>query len=132
MMNRIKARRTAMVVAVCAGGVLGAAPAMAEPAPFDYTETAWCEYSPTAEGSAYVGRAPRGTARVEYTMRTGIPEAWDAVTVTAESKPRRWGVTTPAGTSFINWLKFYDASGSLIGEQMVNVRCEGTPEDWPR
>ena len=98
----------------------------------DYTHTAKCAYSDVSNGWASVGGAPRGTYAVNYTMRTGTPGAWDAETIVAYSRNRKWRIVTDPGMSFINWVTFVDASGQVLASQMVNERCAGTPEDWPR
>jgi hypothetical protein len=120
-----------LVGAACTAAVL-AVPSTAAAAPaVDYSKTAACSYSPTDPGWAYVGRAPHGTATVVFTMRTGTPGAWNAVSVNSTRKAQRWRVATPAGTSFINWVTFLDASDNVLGAQNVNVRCAGTPAEWP-
>jgi len=123
-------------IAIAAGGVLlaisGATPAGAIQHEVDYRNFTRCAYSPTDSGWALVGRAPKGTSSVIFTMRTGTPGAWGAVSVRSSSKARRWWVTTPAGTSFINWVTFLDSADGIITQQNVNTRCAGTPSQWPQ
>lgn len=115
-------------IGVTASTLVLAAPSNA----VNYFATAKCAYSTTDPGWAVAGPAPKGTAYMTYTMRTGEPGAWDAVTRTATSKDRQWRIETGSGESFINWMKFYNANDELLTEIMVNTRCSGTPLDWPR
>lgn len=107
-------------------------PATAQAVDVDYTQTAKCAYFVDADGWASVGRSPRGTVKVEYTMRTGEPGDWSAETITATAKARKWRIVTDPGMSFINWVTFLDADGHVLASQNVNVRCAGTPSNWPR
>ena len=101
-----------------------------EAAAVDYNTTTKCLYSTTDPGWASVGRAPRGTTSVIFTMRTGEPGAWNAAEIEGFSKARQWRTTTGTGMSFINWVTFYGDEG-YISTAMVNTRCEGTPTEWP-
>lgn len=107
-----------------------ALPGTASAAGVDYSRAAKCANPEIGDGWASVRAVPGGTDRVEFTMRTGTPGAWNAVTVEATTRARQWRVVTGPGRSFINWVKFY-GNGELLGAYMVNVRCEGTPLDWP-
>lgn len=97
----------------------------------DYKTTAKCSYSATENGWASVGRAPRGTDEVVYTMRTGTPASWDASSIYTTTKARQWRVVTDPGMSFINWVTFLDVNDNVLAAQNVNLRCAGTPTDWP-
>lgn len=129
--------RKVSILAALAAVWLMVLPGSAHAAGVDYKLTAACAYSASSNGWASVGRAPRGTIQVVYTMRTGQPPdpntgaGWSAVDITATSKARKWRIVTDPGMSFINWVKFYDASDNLLFEQNVNVRCAGTPSNWP-
>lgn len=125
-------RNTIIAAALAIGAVAGVMPTASAVAPgVDYRKFASCSYSATDPGWAQVGRAPKGTASVVFTMRTGTPGAWGAVSVTSTNKARRWRVTTPSGTSFINYVTFLDSSQNELAKQMVNIRCSGTPLEWP-
>lgn len=106
-------------------------PGAAQAADVDYRQTAACLNVTSGSGWASVGRAPRGTVRVVFTMRTGSPGGWGAQDIASTSKARKWRVATSAGMSFINWVTFFDASDNAIGAQNVNVRCTGTDPNWP-
>lgn len=106
-------------------------PGSAHAVDIDYRNMATCVNVTSGSGWASVGRAPRGTARVVYTMRTGTPGGWGAQDITATKKARKWRVLTSPGMSFINWVTFLDADGNAIFAQNVNVRCAGTDPNWP-
>ena len=103
--------------------------APAGPPTDDYARTANCAYNTDAPGWASVGMAPKGTAYVVFTMRTGTPGEWDSSNITSTTKDGQWRVETEVGMSFINWVTFYSDEG-WVDSHMVNLRCEGTPDDW--
>lgn len=120
-------------IGLIAAGVLAIPLVVATPSEAtNYFATSKCTYSPTEPGMAAAGPAPKGTAYVEYTMRTGEPGAWDANTRIGTSRDRQWRIETGPGESFINWMKFYNANDELLYEINVNTRCSGTPLDWHR
>jgi hypothetical protein len=125
-------RRRIGTVAALAALWAAMLPGSTQAAEVNYEQTAACAYFVSSDGWASVGRAPRGTVRVVYTMRTGTPGAWGATDITATTKARKWRVVTGRGMSFINWVKFYDASNNELAAQNVNVRCAGTDPTWPR
>ena len=107
-------------------------PALAPGGPptIDFATTAHCAYNTDAPGWASVGRAPKGTTYIVFTMRTGTPGDWGSSDITSTSEARQWRVETGVGMSFINWVTLYSNEG-WIDSHMVNLRCEGTPDDWP-
>lgn len=115
---------TAIVAALIVPGAIRGAPVV------DYATTVSCAYHASADGWVSVGRAPRGTDYVVFTMRTGVPGDWSSEDITSTSRARKWQVPTGPGMSFVNWVTFYSDEGWITSD-MVNVRCEGAPDTWP-